>query len=68
MTDIRSISRDIGSLNRYPADYLDIDWEESQSSRITYRGRELESVDRSTSVGGNVRGSRQGRLGICQLQ
>jgi TldD protein len=67
MTDIRSISRDIGSLNRYPADYLEIHLEESQSSRITYRGRELESVDRSTSVGGNVRSLVKGGWGFASF-
>lgn len=55
MTDIRDISRELGQLTKYPADYLEIHLEESSSSRISYRGREMDSVDIATSNGGNVR-------------
>jgi TldD protein len=67
MTDIRTISHDLGSLAGYPADYLEVRLEESQSNRITYRGQELESVDRSTSVGGNVRALVKGGWGFVSF-
>ena len=43
------------ALNTYSADYIEAHLEESQSSYITYRGRELESIGRATAIGGNVR-------------
>jgi len=43
------------ALNRYSADYIEARLEQSQTSHITYRGRELESIGRATTIGGNVR-------------
>jgi len=37
------------------ADYIEVRIEEREASRIQYRGRELEDIGRSTSLGGNVR-------------
>ena len=42
-------------IKRHDADYIEAHLEESQTSHITYRGREPESIGRATSVGGNVR-------------
>jgi len=42
-------------VRRGQADYVEAHLEESQTSHIIYRGRELESIGRSEAVGGNVR-------------
>ena len=53
-------------LKRYPADYIEARLEQSQSSHLTYRGRELESIGRSTAMGGNVRALVNGGWGfVC---
>ncbi len=53
---ISDISLDLaGNLSKYDADYIEIHLEESQSSYISYRGRQLESIGRATDVGGNIR-------------
>jgi len=56
MSHIKTTGRQLAeALNRYNADYIEAHLEESQSSYITYRGRELESIGRTTAIGGNVR-------------
>jgi TldD protein len=67
MTDIRTISNELGLLSNYPADYLEIHLEESRSSRISYRGREMDSVDMATSIGGNVRALVKGGWGFASF-
>ena len=67
MTDISNIARNLGPLNRYPAEYLEVRLEESQNSHISYRGRELDSVDRSNATGGNVRALVKGGWGFVSF-
>ena len=67
MSDINSISQDLPNLSKYPADYLEVRLEESQSSQISYRGRDLESIGRSTSSGGNVRAAVKGGWGFTSF-
>jgi len=67
MTDITAIAREVGPLKKYPADYIEVRLEESQSSQIAYRGRELETVARSTAVGGNVRALVNGGWGFVSF-
>jgi predicted Zn-dependent protease len=43
------------ALKKADADYVEARLEESQISRIAYRGRELESIGRSAARGGNIR-------------
>ncbi len=43
------------AVRRRDADYVEVHLETSESSSISYRGRELESVNRSAVAGGNVR-------------
>jgi len=53
MTHIEAIGHQLAeTLNRYSADYIEAHLEESQTSHITYRGRELESIGRTTATGG----------------
>ena len=45
----------IDALEGHNADYIEIRVEESESTRITYRGERLEEIGKTTSLGGNVR-------------
>jgi TldD protein len=67
MTSINDIGQGLPSLGQYPADYLEVRLEESESSHLTYRGRELESIDRSTATGGNVRALVKGGWGFSSF-
>ena len=55
------------AIKRYDADYIEAHLEESQTSHITYRGRELESTGRATAVGGNVRALVRGGWGFVSF-
>ena len=55
------------AFNSYSADYIEAHLEESQSSYITYRGRELESIGRATVTGGNVRALVRGGWGFASF-
>ncbi|MCX6013929.1 MAG: TldD/PmbA family protein, partial [Chloroflexi bacterium] len=46
------------------SDYLEIRIEETENTRIQYRGRELEDIGRSMSLGGNVRALVNGGWGF----
>jgi TldD protein len=68
MTDIAAIGHDLtNTLKKHRADYIEVRLEENQSSRIIYRGRELESIDRATAVGGNVRALVKGGWGFVSF-
>ena len=49
------------------ADYVEIRLEESQVTRIVYRGQRLEEIGRTTSLGGNVRALVQGGWGFVSF-
>ena len=54
------------ALKGYNADYIEAHLEESHTSHITYRGRELESIGKTTTIGGNVRAMVRGGWGfVC---
>jgi predicted Zn-dependent protease len=54
-------------LSKYKVDYLEAHLEESQSSHLTYRGKVLESVDKTNAVGGNVRALEKGGWGFVSF-
>jgi TldD protein len=54
-------------ITKYNAEYIDVHLEESQSSSITYRGKNLESVDKTNAVGGNVRALVKGGWGFVSF-
>jgi len=54
-------------IKRCDADYIEAHLEESQTSYITYRGRELESIGRATATGGNVRALVRGGWGFVSF-
>jgi TldD protein len=56
-----------GKIRKSDADYIDVHLEESQASHLTYRGKELESVDKTSAVGGNVRALVKGGSGFVSF-
>jgi TldD protein len=65
MSDIKTVAGEAaGELKNHSADYLELRLEESQTSQIIYRGINLESIGRSTSIGGNVRALVKGGWGF----
>ncbi len=68
MTQLEATGRELAeTLKRYSADYIEARLEESQSSHLTYRGRDLESVGRTTAIGGNVRALVRGAWGFVSF-
>ncbi|MBI2850039.1 MAG: TldD/PmbA family protein [Chloroflexi bacterium] len=56
MPNIEEIGQELAKkLPKYDAEYIEVRLEESQTGNISYRGKKLEAVTRSASVGGNVR-------------
>jgi len=49
------------------ADYLEARLEEGQTSHISYRGRELDSIDRTSAAGGNIRAMFKGGWGFASF-
>ncbi len=68
MTYIEAIAPGLAAeLKKHDADYLEARLEEAQTSHITYRGKALESVGRSTAIGGNVRALVRGGWGFVSF-
>jgi len=66
--DIDTIADELAAeLKKHKADYLEARLEEGQTSHIAYRGKELDSIGRSTSVGGNVRALVNGGWGFTSF-
>ena len=57
----------LDALKGHEADYIEIRLEESEASGIQYRGRELEDLSRSTSLGGNARALVKGGWGFISF-
>ena len=56
MTDLQTIGQELAQiLKRQNADYIEAHLEEGQFSSISYRGKQLESISKTSSIGGNVR-------------
>lgn len=49
------------------AHFIEIRVEESEATRISYRGRELEDIGRTTSAGGNARALFNGGRGFVSF-
>ena len=68
MANIEELGHSVGSIfKRFKADYIEARLEESQSSYISYRGKELESIGRQTAVGGNIRALVKGGWGFVSF-
>ena len=68
MAGIEEIRQQItDALKEQDADYIEVRIEEREASRIQYRGRELEDIGRSTSLGGNARALARGGWGFVSF-
>jgi len=68
MANIKNAGEQLAELlNRQQADYIEARLEESQISHITYRGKELESIGKANSIGGNVRALVNGGWGFTSF-
>jgi TldD protein len=68
MPDIEAIADELATeLKKHPADYLEAHLEEIQTSHINYRGKDLDSIGRSSSMGGNVRALIKGGWGFTSF-
>ena len=56
-----------GIISKLDAEYVEVHLEESQSSHLTYRGKELESSDKTNAIGGNVRALVKGGWGFVSF-
>jgi TldD protein len=66
--NIRDTGQELAEIiTKYDAEYIEVHLEESQSSHVTYRGKELESIDKTNAVGGNVRALVRGGWGFVSF-
>ncbi|MEE9365344.1 MAG: TldD/PmbA family protein [Dehalococcoidales bacterium] len=65
---LENVARELAEfIKRDDADYIEAHLEESQTSHIVYRGRELDSIGRSEAVGGNIRAMVKGGWGFVSF-
>lgn len=68
MSDLESIGQQLsGILKKQKADYIEARLEENQFSSISYRGKRLESISKTMSVGGNIRALVKGGWGFVSF-
>ena len=68
MPDIETIGCLIADeFKKHKADYIEAHLEQTVSSHITYRGRQLESVGKSSGIGGNIRAQVEGGWGFASF-
>ena len=68
MIDFEEAAQRLAEAIKYhEADYIEARLEEKQGAYISYRGRELESIGRTNSIGGNVRALVRGGWGFVSF-
>ena len=68
MSDIKTISHQLADLlKKSNSDYIEARLEESQTSHISYRGKQLESISKTSAVGGNIRALVKGGWGFVSF-
>ena len=68
MPDIESIGRLLADeFKKHKADYIEAHLEQTVSSHISYRGRKLESIGKSSGIGGNIRAQLNGGWGSASF-
>ena len=68
MTDLQNIGQQLSELlKKQNAEYIEAHLEESQFSSISYRGKQLETISKTTSTGGNVRALVNGGWGFVSF-
>lgn len=66
--NIEAVGHELAEIiKKSKADYLEAHLEESQSSYLVYRGRELDAIGRATAIGGNVRALAKGGWGFVSF-
>ncbi len=68
MSHIETIAKEASEIiKKYDADYIEARLEESTSSHISYRGKKLDSIDSSRSIGGSIRAKVKGGWGFTSF-
>jgi len=68
MANLELISQQLVQiLKRQKADYIEARLEENQFSSISYRGKQLESISKTLSIGGNIRALVKGGWGFVSF-
>jgi TldD protein len=68
MPHIEDVAKQLASrLSAAKADYIEAHLEDSASSNISYRGKVLENIGKSSSVGGNIRALVKGGWGFVSF-
>jgi TldD protein len=68
LSHIESIAQEASDIiKKYDADYIEARLEESTSSHISYRGKKLDSIDSSRSIGGSIRAKVKGGWGFTSF-
>jgi len=68
MIEIEEASQRLAELIKKPgADYIEAHLEENSSTYISYRGKEMDSIGRTSSAGGNVRALVKGGWGFVSF-
>jgi len=68
LPDIEAVGRIIAEeIKKYRADHIEAHIEQAGSSHITYRGRKLESIGKSSGIGGNIRAQFNGGWGFASF-
>ena len=68
MAQIDAVSHQLAeALKGQDVDYIEARLSEGQTSQITYRGKQLESIGRTTAAGGNVRALVKGGWGFVSF-
>ncbi|MDP2918822.1 MAG: TldD/PmbA family protein [Dehalococcoidia bacterium] len=68
MSEIQTAAEQLAELiKKQRADYIEAHLDENHVSSISYRGRQLESIGKNTSVGGNVRALVKGGWGFVSF-
>jgi TldD protein len=68
LSHIETIAKEASEIiKKYDADYIEARLEESTSSHISYRGKKLDSIDSSRSIGGSIRAKVKGGWGFTSF-
>jgi TldD protein len=68
MSDLNAVGQEVARiLKKQNADYVEAHLEEIQYSSISYRGKQLESISKTISIGGNIRALVKGGWGFVSL-
>jgi TldD protein len=68
LPDIEAIGHIIAQeIKKYNADYIEAHLEQNSTSHITYRGKKMDSIGKSSGIGGNIRAQFNGGWGFTSF-